>query len=311
MTVKAERPYGFTGSIVSYPQRGPDGDSRYRGNTTGEIVRDFIATYHRDRTATLVDPMEGGGTSRDAATAMDVPYRGFDLRDGFDAARNDLLAALEGKPCGSVWLHPPYAGMIPYSGNMWGRPNAADLSQFGTDVRTFHEMLQAILINVHRALAPGGHYGVLLGSWRKNGAYHHLPADMTRYAPGDLVSEIIKIQNNTTSAQKRYGGTFVPIGHETLLVFRRSADAGIFAVTMDVLDRLQRTYASTWRNLVLGFARERETFTLDELYSAFDDHPRTAANANYRAKLRQVVRDEATLERLSRGRYAIVDRAAS
>ena len=295
--------HGFETSIVSYIDRGSDGDARYRGNTTGRIVRDFIATYHRDRTSLIVDPMEGGCTSRDAAAAMNVPYRGFDLRDGFDAARDDLLTALGG-PCGSAWLHPPYAGMITYSGNMWGEPHAADLSRFGTDVDAFHEMLQAVLANIHRALAPGAHYGVLLGSWRTNGDYHHLPATMTRYAPGTLVSEIIKIQNNVSSAKKTYAGDIVRIAHETLLVYRRAADASIFAVTTDVLDRIQRTYAATWRNLVLGYARERGAFGLDELYEAFEAHPKSGGNPNYRAKLRQIVANEATIERYSRGRYA-------
>lgn len=57
----ADETYGFTSSIVSYPNRGTDGDAKYRGNTTGRIVRDFLATYHRDKGATFVDPMEGGG----------------------------------------------------------------------------------------------------------------------------------------------------------------------------------------------------------------------------------------------------------
>jgi hypothetical protein len=305
MIVRDER-YGFTGSIVSYPDRGPDGDRLYRGNTTGRIVRDFLATFHGARSRVFADPMEGGGTSRDAARAMGIPYLGLDLREGFDAARHDLLATLEGKPCGSIWLHPPYAGMIEYSGNMWGEPHPADLSRFADDVDAFHEMLQCVLNNAYRALAPGGHYGVLLGSWRKSGRYHALPATMTRYAPGELVSEIIKMQNNVTSSGKSYGGTFVPISHETLLVFRRAADANIVAVTIDVLDRIQRTYSSTWRSLVLGFARERKTFTLADLYEAFDGHPRAGINGNYKAKLRQIVRDEATFERYARGRYAVV-----
>jgi hypothetical protein len=300
--------YGFASSIVSYPGRGPDGDARYRGNTTGRIVRDFIATYHRDPRAVMVDPMEGGGTSRDAAAALGVPYRGFDLRDGFDAVRDDLLSAL-GAPAGSAFCHPPYAGMITYSANMWGaHPHPADLSQVGGDVDVFHEMLAAVLANIHRALQPGGVYGVLLGLWRQDGTLHDLPSRMTSYAPGRHVDAIIKVQHNTSSRDRRYEGRLVRIEHEVLHVFRRADDPSIIAVTIDVLDRIQKTYGTTWRNLVVGFAREHGTFKLADLYAAFDGHPRAGRNVNYRAKLRQVVRDEATIERWSRGRYAYVER---
>jgi len=303
--------HGFTSSIVSYPDRGPDGNAKYRGNTSGRLVRDFIVTYHGPKTNVFVDPMEGGGTSRDAAAAMGVPYRGFDLRDGFDAVRMDLLAALDGVPCGSVFIHPPYAAMIQYSGNMWGEPHPADLSQFGNDVDAFHELLQAVLQNVHAALRPGGHYGVLLGSWRKAGAYHNLPATLTRYAPGVAVAEIVKVQHNVQSGRKHYSGSVVRIEHESLLVYRRADDPSIFAVFAEVLDAVNRSYSASWRNLVLGFARERGTFGLDELYEAFDNHPRTKSNPNYQAKLRQIVNSEATIKRYSRGRYGLAGRVAS
>ena len=254
--------------------------------------------------------MPNGSVHRFASTRY-VPYRGFDLRDGFDAARMDLLGALDGVPCGSVFIHSPYAAMIQLSGNMWGEPHPADLSQFVDDVDAFHELLQAVLQNVHAALRPGGHYGVLLGSWRKAGAYHNLPATLTRYAPGVAVAEIVKVQHNVQSGRKHYSGSVVRIEHESLLVYRRADDPSILAVFAEVLDAVNRSYSASWRNLVLGFARERGTFGLDEIYEAFDNHPRTKSNPNYQDKLRQIVNTEATIERYSRGRYALKDRVAS
>lgn len=35
----------LTHSVVSYPNRGNFGDSRYRGNCTGHIIVDLIETY--------------------------------------------------------------------------------------------------------------------------------------------------------------------------------------------------------------------------------------------------------------------------
>ena len=251
-------------------------------------------------------PDAGSGTSGDAAAAPGLRYKGFDLQTGFDAARHDLLSAT-GEPIGSCFIHPAYAGMSQFSGKVWGRSNRADLSQVGRDIDAYNEMLQAVLQNVYRALKPGACYGVLLGCWRTGGQYHHLPSQMLGYAPGKHVAEITKLQHNVASDATAYSGDFVPIRHETLLVMRRQQDGSIFAITAATLDAVNRVYAATWRNLVLGFARERETFTLDDLYRAFAEHPRTGANANYQAKLRQVVASEAHLRRYARGRYAYLE----
>jgi hypothetical protein len=56
-----DRRYGFGSSIVSYPDRGPDGDPKWRGNTSGRLVRDFLGTYHRDRATLFCDPRREAG----------------------------------------------------------------------------------------------------------------------------------------------------------------------------------------------------------------------------------------------------------
>src|SRR5436309_2590034 len=66
-------------SVVSYPSRGPWGDNRYPGNCSGYLLIDLCATYRPRR---VLDPMEGGGTSRDVCADMDILYAGFDLCDG-------------------------------------------------------------------------------------------------------------------------------------------------------------------------------------------------------------------------------------
>jgi hypothetical protein len=295
---------GFSGSVVSYPGRGPYGSSSYRGNTTGYIVADFLATYHRDRTATFCDPMQGGGTSGDVARAMGIPYLGLDLREGFDAARHDLLTKATA-PIGSAFLHFAYMGMIGYSSRVWGdAAHPADISAVGEDVQAFLEMSQAVMQNVYRALRPGGYYAVLVGNWRKNGTYHHLPSRLLTLAPGTLTDEIIKVQHNCVSDRKAYSGEFVRIEHETMLVFRREADGSIFAMTAQTLATLQAFHAATWRSLVVGAVRGKDAFTLNDLYATFDGHARTGSNPNWRAKLRQVVQDTSAFERLGKGRYA-------
>jgi hypothetical protein len=210
----------FRESIVSYPERGPWGDARYRGNCTGFIVRSFLATYHPSRDSLFVDPMEGSGTSRHVASDLGIRYAGFDLRDGFDATRDDLFSRT-GEKAASIWLHPPYANMLKYSGRVWGEcPHDSDLS-WAKDIGAFSSMLVAVLRNVYRALEPGGHYGVLMGSLRRRGKYFDLPEIVKTAALGDLVDILVKTQHNVRSNRTVYSGAFVPIAHEHLLIFRR------------------------------------------------------------------------------------------
>lgn len=316
---------GFTSSIVSYPERGPDGISRYRGNTTGYIIEDFLRLVHKKPNGIFCDPMVGGGTSRDvtarlsAHASIDEPalrnlsenFREFDLREGFDASRDDLLTALGNTPAHSVFLHPPYAQMIPYSGpgGMWGATvNDADLSATA-DVDEFVFAMQAVLQNVYQALEPGGHYGLLLGSWRTKGRYYHLPAMMLPLCPGELQAEIIKEQHNCTSDRRLYASgrqpSWVPIRHETFFVFRRAADATSIYIGLDTLERLERYASMTWANLLHSAFRSGEVKTLKELYATFRYHPKTRTNPNYEAKIRQTLQLDERFRRIVRGRWGL------
>lgn len=50
-------------SIVSYKDRGNFGDSKYRGNCTGYIIRDLINNYYpTSKPKKLVEIFSGGGT---------------------------------------------------------------------------------------------------------------------------------------------------------------------------------------------------------------------------------------------------------
>ena len=74
-------------SIVSYPDRGPWGDNRYPGNSSGYLLIDLCATY---APRAVLDPMEGGGTSRDVCADMGIGYQGFDLHSGVDSLHDEI-----------------------------------------------------------------------------------------------------------------------------------------------------------------------------------------------------------------------------
>ena len=80
-------------SVVSYPDRGPWGDSRYRGNCSGYLIKDLILRFNCKR---VFDPAEGGGTVREVVSGINkylrrnIEYEGRDLKEGWDIMTNPL-----------------------------------------------------------------------------------------------------------------------------------------------------------------------------------------------------------------------------
>ncbi|GAI97079.1 unnamed protein product, partial [marine sediment metagenome] len=70
------RSCGHLKSVVNYPERGPWGDTKFPGNTSGYLLVDLIDYY---QPKSILDPMEGSGTTGDVAFDMgDIPYTGLD-----------------------------------------------------------------------------------------------------------------------------------------------------------------------------------------------------------------------------------------
>jgi hypothetical protein len=76
-------------SIVSYPYRGPWGDSKYRGNCSGHLVKELILRFN---CKSVFDPAEGSATVRDVVSGINqylnrnIEYEGRDLKKGWDPA---------------------------------------------------------------------------------------------------------------------------------------------------------------------------------------------------------------------------------
>lgn len=287
---------GFTGTIASYQERGKGGNATYRGNCSPRFVADYLLTFNPDKGLTI-DPMEGGGTTKDVCADLNVPYQGFDLRHGFDSRRDSIRASLD-RPAAAAFVHPPYAGMIRYSRDVWNRGKEvdADLSARGTDIEQFCEDLQAVLYNVFDALAVGATYIVLLGLWRhpQTKELIHLPARIFPYCPGSFVNEVVKAQHNTMSGSRSYGAQpFVLTTHEVAFVFRKTGNSLVGSVvnTMLVGQSLEQ---STWRNVVRALVRKGKRVTTVDVLNAISAHPKAGGNNNLRAKCRQVL---ATLTR--------------
>lgn len=238
----------FQNSICSYPERGPFGDNKYRGNCSGFIIKDFLETYMQPD-GLFVDPSVGGGTSMDVAKALGVKFWGSDLHQGYNLLAHDLKTAV-GAEASAVFWHPPYWD-IEYSGNMWDqKPHPSDMSRM--ELHEFTLALRLALMNIHDATAPGGHYGILMGNLRRKGRYFNLSSLVERLAPGRLVDEIIKVQWNCQSDNQQYRGRVVRIAHEKLLVFRkeRLSDGELAATQRKAQHMLSDTLKATVARLL-------------------------------------------------------------
>lgn len=204
-------------SVVSYPDRGPWGDSRYRGNCSGHLIKDLILRF---KCRSVFDPSEGGGTVRDVVDGInrylkkEIKYTGKDLKDGWDILESPLPA----NQFDLVWYHPPYWDIIRYS------ENPKDLSNCPSP-HDFEDKLKRSVERLSKSVRPGGIIAVLIGDKRKNGDYYALFRTLLfNRQIGRLKAIIIKIQHNTRSDGIQYVSRnpfFIPIRHEYCFIFQR------------------------------------------------------------------------------------------
>jgi hypothetical protein len=201
-------------SVVSYQDRGPWGNPKYRGNCSGRLIKNLILRYSARRVA---DPMQGSGTSRDVVEGLNkckktgISYWGGDLREGFDLTMQDLPGKFD-----FVWIHPPYWNIIRYSNK-----NPNDLSNCDS-YEEFRRLLMVCLKRCYEALELGGRLAILIGDVRRSGKYTPIVKDVLNLPIGEIRSIIIKLQHNCTSDRKMYGKMEdVPIKHEYCVIFKK------------------------------------------------------------------------------------------
>lgn len=188
-------------SVISFPERGPWGDSKWRGNASGFVYKSL---FEQLKPKTFCDPMKGSGTSIEVANQLGIKAWGLDLHEGFNAVQDSILNHI-GQQVDLCVSHPPYLDIVLYSGNVWGdKPHPADLSRC-TSNDEFHEKMQLVLLNQRDATLPGGFYGALVGDVRKNGSYVSTQAELIARMPSEeLASVIIKMQHNCVSDSRHY-----------------------------------------------------------------------------------------------------------
>jgi len=295
-------------SIVSYPARGNYGDSKYRGNCSGFIIKEMLEHY---QPSVFVDPMVGGNTSADVVKELQengaqLEFHGFDLHSGFNILKDSLSDRIGGARADYIFAHPAYFKMIEYSGNMWGKPHADDLSRCSTYTE-FLEKMTVAMQNIYEAVRAGGNYSILIGDYKKNGEYISIQSDLLQLAPGKLDGIIIKTQHNCVSDERNYSGKIVRIAHEYLLNFRKDRLVfGLLDASLNVSRKLQSLAKANWcatirtaLNKIGGKGR------LSEIYDAIERGASDLIKTrpNWQARVRACLQSH--FQNLERGVWAL------
>ncbi len=272
-------------SVITYLDRGKYGNSSYRGNCSGYVIKDLINQLYPDsKPKKFIEIFSGGNTGRDVAKELNIFNSiHLDLTNGWDALIDEI-------PSGSdfIFSHPPYWDIISYE-NQRKSYSKNDLSN-KMPYQEFIQKLNLVNEKIYHSLVNGGIHATLIGDVRKQGKYYSIIKDMNWY--GELESHIIKVQYNCMSDKKIYSNNnFIPIKHEHLLIFKKNK-IWIFnlKVTTDVQENIMNVTNITWRDLIQATLEYlKNQATIDDIYDILIKSQKAKSNNHVREKIRQVL----------------------
>ncbi|MFC0290594.1 hypothetical protein [Bombilactobacillus bombi] len=291
----------ITNSIMNYPERGKWGNPKWRGNCSGYVIYNLLDTFKPKK---FVEVFSGGGTGQ--AVAQDLGYQNsihLDLVNGWDALTDEI-------PCASdfVFSHPPYYDIIDYN-KQRGSYNPHDLSN-KMPYNQFITLLDKVNENIYNSLEKGGRHAFLVGDVRKAGKYYSIIKDMTWF--GDLEDHIIKIQHNTSTANKNYANRssnpLIRITHEHLLIFRKNELWCMnIKYTKDFNADIRQLKNITWHDLIrTAMEQLGKTAYLKDLYELLEGAKKAQNNQNWQAKIRQTLEIHPDFQNIDRGKYQLI-----
>lgn len=276
-------------SIVSYPDRGEDGNNKYRGNCTGKIIEDYINHFGIKE---ISDYMCGSGTTEDVAKRMGIISHCYDLNRGFDLVNDDIKERNN-----YIFWHPPYGDMIKYAGEQY--PAQAVIDKYGFDPRErdlsrfsnwdeFVEMMNYCMMKQYASLEKGGRIAVLMGDMKKKGKLYSMLVDIVK--PGTLENIVIKAQHNCWSDNVNYSGKFIPIVHEYMMICRKDEPL-LVPVRMTVQKQIdvRNLKSATWKDILYETMAESGPMSLNQIYSLVGGHKKAQSNPHWKEKIRQTL----------------------
>lgn len=299
-------------TLLNYPDRGPWGDNKWRGNCSGWIQAFLIWKYHVEKMAEL---FAGSGTGSDVAKDMGISYIGADLNPNpvrknilsIDAIKDDVPEEFLGADM--IFMHPPYGKEIgiPYAGSMFEDPtkelSKSDLGQMQWD--KFIKTLNLVIMKYYSAMDTGSRMSILMGDVRRNGICHSMLKDVVQ--PGQLEQVIIKVQNNFASEGRKYANAnFVPIVHEYIMVIKKLAPYIIdFSLPTKHEIDIRDSKTATWRDVVMAVMEKLIEADLETIYSEIENHDKAKSNPHWKEKVRQTLQKTNRCQNISRGVWAI------
>lgn len=107
-------------SILSYENRGHWGNSSWRGNCSGHIIKDLIEHFKPTK---FVEVFSGGNTGHDVCRDLKITNSvHLDLVNGWNAMTDEIPSAND-----FTFSHPPYWNIIKYE-HQRGQAHEDDLS---------------------------------------------------------------------------------------------------------------------------------------------------------------------------------------
>jgi hypothetical protein len=286
----------ITSSILDFPERGKWGKSSYRGNCSGQIIKNLLEYYKPKR---FLEVYSGGGTGKDVCSDLGIQNSvHLDLNMGWNALVDDI-------PIGNdfTFSHPAYWDIISYN-EVNNRNHPDDLSN-NMSYEEFISKLDKVNSKIYAALTNKGRHAFLVGDCRKNGKYYSIIKDMAWI--GDLEIHLIKTQHNTFSGRKNYNGTFIPIAHEHLLIFKKNQ---IWQVPIKFTKTAEfdlRAFENiTWRDLIQGALEYLGgESSLSSLYDIISDSRKAKKNQHWKEKVRQTLQTHQNFQSVKRGTWKL------
>lgn len=281
-------------SIVSYSDRGKYGDSKYRGNCSGYVIRDLINHYYPTSIPKqFIEVFSGGGTGKDVAIELNITNSlHLDLNNGWDALIDEIPSGAD-----FIFSHPPYWDIISYETqrNSYSKNDLSNQMPY----EEFIDKLNIVNEKIYHSLLYGGRHALLVGDVRKQGKYHSIIKDMTWF--GDLESHIIKAQYNCMSDNKIYNNNnFIPIKHEHLLVFKKNK-IWLFSekITNTIQVNIMEVTNITWRDLIQATLQYlKSKATVDDIYNILVKSKKAKSNNHIREKIRQTLNNNSNFTKV-------------
>lgn len=269
-------------TLISVPERGSYGDSKYRGNYAGDVLIKLIRFLQANGISRpyIYDPMVGGGTTKDVAIALQLPHVVDDIHFGFDVVNDDFHDV----GFDLTMLHYPYWKMIDYAADLPKEWRNKDMSRM--DWKTF---IQAVSHVNLKAAAHSRYVAVLVGDMAVKGGIKSIQREMVW--PGQTVRHIIKVQHNAMSYRKQYNGKFIPIVTEHLLLFRTDyqPNGEMWILVPGRYQKVDTEPLVTWRTAVKHVIKTLGEITPSTVYEA--------VKKRFPVKLRKTNTPEATIRR--------------